>query len=204
MLQAHEISCTRGSRNLFSHLSFRVERGTALRIHGANGAGKTSLLRMIAGLSPVAAGRIDWCGRQLAELGDEYSKAMTFVGHTNALKAYLSPCENLRLSLAVQGIDVTGDAVRSALESEGLGSVADMPVQRLSAGQQRRAALTRIAFSGRRNLWVLDEPFSSLDEAAVGRLSKRLADHLANGGVVVYTTHQDVAIDAPSSRLELM
>lgn len=203
MLEANEISCSRGNRRLFSRLSFRIASGTALRIHGVNGAGKTSLLRMLAGLSPTADGRIAWCGQPLAELGDDYSKQIIFVGHTNGLKAYLSPCENIRLGLSVLGISVTDAAVRGALEDEGLGSIADIPVQRLSAGQQRRTALTRIAFAGERKLWVLDEPFSSLDDAAVARLSTRIARHLTGGGIVAYTTHQDVAIDAPQSLLEL-
>jgi heme exporter protein A len=203
MLEANEISCVRGNRKLFRHLSFGVEERAALRIHGANGAGKTSLLRMIAGLSPVDEGRIAWCGRALAEIGDDYSRELVFIGHANALKAYLSPCENLRLGLAVQGIAVSDSAVREVLDDEGLASVADVPAQRLSAGQQRRVALARTRFAASRKLWILDEPFSSLDDEAVRRFSSRLARHVSDGGVVVYTTHQNVAIEAPTNFLEL-
>jgi len=203
MLEANEISCVRGNRKLFRQLSFRVEEGSALRIHGANGAGKTSLLRIIAGLSPLMEGRIAWGGQTLAEAGDDYSKQLAFVGHANALKSYLSPYENLRIGLAVQGMRVFGGAVRAALEKEGLAQLADMPTQWLSAGQQRRVALTRFAFAQGRKLWILDEPFSSLDDDAVKRVSERLARHARDGGVVVYTTHQNVTIDAPTGLLEL-
>lgn len=203
MLEANDISCSRGNRNLFRHLSFRVEEGTALRIHGANGAGKTSLLRMIAGLSPTDQGRIAWFGRALSDIGDDYSRQLAFVGHANALKAYLSPCENLRATLAIQGAPVAETAVRGVLDAEGLGHVTDIPVQRLSAGQQRRVALARIAFLQARKLWILDEPFSSLDEAAAQRFSARLSGHAGQGGLVVYTTHQNIPIDAPTRELEL-
>jgi len=203
MLEAHEISCSRGNRDLFRQMSFRVEEGALLRIHGANGSGKTSLLRMIAGLSPVESGRIAWQGRTLPELGDEYTKQLAFVGHANALKAYLSPRENLRAALAVQGVRVSDSALREALEEEGLGRIADVAVQRLSAGQQRRVALVRLALSRSRLLWILDEPFSSLDDSAVKRFSERLSRHTQDGGIVVYTTHQNIPIDAPTSVLEL-
>ena len=203
MLEAKDISCIRGNRELFRQLSFRVEEGTAFRIHGVNGAGKTSLLRMIAGLSPAAEGRISWGGRVLSDMGDEYHAQLVFVGHANALKAHLTPCENLQLGLAIQGLAGDADAVRAALEEEGLAAAADVPAQWLSAGQQRRVALARTRFAAGRKLWILDEPFSSLDDAAVARLSSRLAGHVASGGVVVYTTHQDVRIDAPTNLLEL-
>jgi heme exporter protein A len=203
MLEANEISCVRGNRELFRHLSFRVEEGTALRIHGANGAGKTSLLRMVAGLSPVFDGGIRWDGRALSAIGDEFYSQLVFVGHANALKAHLTPCENVRLGLAIQGLSADEESVRTALDEEGLTLAADVPAQRLSAGQQRRVALTRTRFAAGRKLWILDEPFSSLDDAAVRRLSSRLAGHVRNGGVVVYTTHQNVEIDAPTSSLEL-
>ena len=203
MLQANDLACSRGNRELFRNKSFRVEPGSLLRITGANGAGKTSLLRMVAGLSPAESGRIEWRGRSLQELGDEYRGGLAFVGHANALKAGLTAFENLRLALAVQGVRVTDAEVRGALEEEGLGRIADVAIQRLSAGQQRRVALVRIGLARSRRLWILDEPFSSLDDAAVTRFSGRLSAFARNGGVAVYTTHQDVPIDAPTGVLAL-
>jgi heme exporter protein A len=203
MLEANEISCIRGSRDLFRELSFRVNAGTALRISGPNGAGKTSLLRIVAGLSPPEEGRIAWRGRTLADYGDDYPKQLLYVGHSNALKGHLSAKENIRLGLAIQGIEVDEEQAAAVLATDGLVTAADIPVQWLSAGQQRRVALTRLTFSAERELWILDEPFSSLDEDAVGRLSARITQHLVSGGVVVYTTHQDVELDAPVHALEL-
>lgn len=203
MLEANAISCVRGSRNLFRQLSFRVDAGTALRIGGPNGAGKTSLLRIVAGLSPAEEGSIAWRGRTLAEHGDDFARQLVYIGHSNALKGHLSAQENIRLNLAVQGIEVSDDQTRVALDTEGLSIAADIPVQWLSAGQRRRVALTRLAFSAARALWILDEPFTSLDVEALDRLSVRIAQHLVSGGVVVYTTHQDVELDAPVHALEL-
>jgi heme exporter protein A len=203
MLEANAISCVRGSRNLFRQLSFSVDAGTALRIGGPNGAGKTSLLRIVAGLSPAEEGGIAWRGRALAEYGDDYAKQLVYIGHSSALKGHLSAQENIRLSLAIQGIEVSDGQTGAALDAEGLAAAADIPVQWLSAGQRRRVALTKLTFSAERKLWILDEPFSSLDDAALARLSARIAQHLVSGGVVVYTTHQDVQLDAPVHALEL-
>ena len=174
MLEANAISCVRGSRRLFRQVSFRVDAGTALRIRGANGAGKTSLLRIVAGLSTADEGRIAWQGRALTEYGDDYPKQHVYLGHSNALKGHLSAEENIRLSLAVQGVEVSDDQARNALKAEGLVIAADVPVQWLSAGQRRRVALTRLVFSSARALWILDEPFNSLDQAAIERLLRTL------------------------------
>ena len=148
-------------------------------------------------------GRISWNGRPLDKFGDDYAKQLLYVGHSNALKGHLSALENLRLGLAIQGIEVSENQAAAALATEGLDTAADMPVQWLSAGQKRRVALTRLMFCGARPLWILDEPFSALDEEAVSRLSARIVQHLDSGGVVVYTTHQDIEIDAAVHTLEL-
>lgn len=203
MLEANAISCVRGSRKLFSQLSFRVDGGTALRIRGRNGSGKTSLLRMVAGLSPTQDGSVSWQGTSLPEIGEEYAQQLVYVGHANALKDELSACENLRLGLSVHGFSASDDQVRVVLTAQELESAVDKPVQWLSAGQRRRVALARLWFSGTRKLWILDEPFSSLDDAAVARLSAQMTLQLASGGVILYTTHQDVELDAPCQTLEL-
>ncbi|MGH8676920.1 MAG: cytochrome c biogenesis heme-transporting ATPase CcmA [Burkholderiales bacterium] len=203
MLQASDIACHRGSRELFRNISFTVDPGSVLRVQGENGAGKTSLLRIIAGLAAPAAGSVLWCGVSVAKRGARYVRDMALIGHANALKDELTPVENLRNALNVAGICISGNAVRAALRDDGLERTANLPVQWLSQGQKRRVALARLAFCSSRRLWVLDEPFSALDSASVARLSGRLEQHLAAGGMVIYTTHQEVAIAAPTRTLIL-
>jgi heme exporter protein A len=203
MLQASEISCVRGTRELFSKLSFGVERGCALRVQGENGSGKTSLLRILAGLSPAAAGRVSWQGSPIAGSDESFRRELLFLGHSNALKDDLTPVENLRHGLAVAGVAADPGELRAALAGEGLGEAAGFPVQWLSQGQKRRVALARLAFAGARRLWILDEPFSALDGAAVGRLAARLTRHVRDGGVLVFTTHQEVPLDVPAGNLVL-
>ena len=203
MLQATEIACVRGHRELFSEISFTVERGSALRVQGENGTGKTSLLRILAGLSPAAAGEVRWDGEPLARQGESFRRELLFVGHANGLKDDLSALENLRQALAVGGIPAPESELRAALAQDGLEAIADYPVQWLSQGQKRRAALTRLAFASARRLWRREEPCSALDVHAVSRLAARLARHVAGGGQLVFTTHQEIALDVPTQALVL-
>lgn len=203
MLQATDIACVRGTRELFRNLSFAVGPGCALRVQGENGAGKTSLLRILAGLAFPAAGSVQWNEKPVRQLGEQYLRDLAFIGHANALKDDLTPIENLRNSLAVSGLEAFDPALRGALAADGLDRVADLPVQWLSQGQKRRVALSRLAFCEGRRLWVLDEPFSALDTVSVARVCGCIERHLTNGGTVVYTTHQDVVLAVPTQLLTL-
>ena len=194
MLQARQIECTRGNRRLFRDLSFRLEAKRALRVRGENGTGKTSLLRMAAGLSPIEGGEILWNGTRIAQLGEDYLRDLVFLGHANALKDDLSAVENLRYVLALAGTRVGPAELRTALAEQGLAAVADIPVKLLSQGQKRRAALVRLDFSANRPLWILDEPFSALDAASVARVEKAIVEHLQVGGMVLFTTHHEVEL----------
>ena len=194
MLQARQIECTRGNRRLFRDLSFRLEAKRALRVRGENGTGKTSLLRMAAGLSPIEGGEILWNGTRIAQLGEDYLRDLVFLGHANALKDDLSAVENLQHALALAGMRVGPAELRTALAEQGLAAVADIPVKLLSQGQKRRAALVRLDFSANRPLWILDEPFSAVDAASVARVEKAIVEHLQVGGMVLFTTHHEVEL----------
>jgi heme exporter protein A len=204
MLQARQIECTRGNRRLFHDLSFRLEAKQALRVGGENGSGKTSLLRMLAGLSPPQAGEILWNDGRIAALGEEYRRDLLFLGHANALKDDLTPMENLRSALLLAGRDVREPALRDALALQGLAGVADLPARLLSQGQKRRVALARLGFCADKPLWVLDEPFAALDAASVGQIAATVTAYLRDGGMVVFTTHQEVGLaDAQVRSIEL-
>ena len=194
MLQARQIECTRGNRRLFHDLSFRLEARQALHVRGENGSGKTSLLRMIAGLSPVEAGEVRWNDERIAARGEDYRGELVFLGHSNGLKDDLSAVENLEHALALAGSCPGHEALRAALAQQGLGGVADLPVKLLSQGQKRRVALVRLDFSANKPLWILDEPFSALDAASSARVGQAVAAHLQGGGVVLFTTHQELAL----------
>jgi heme exporter protein A len=194
MLEALELDCERGSRTLFRGLSLQLRPGDALRIAGANGSGKTSLLRILCGLLAPSAGRVRWKGTDIARLREDYSCALVYLGHAAAVKDDFTAAENLRVACSIAGEPVDEAAVRAALKSFAVPETA--PLRRLSQGQRRRAALARLALAGKRPLWLLDEPFTALDVEAIAVLKAITEKHKAQGGAVVFTTHQDAGIPA--------
>lgn len=198
MFETVALSGSRGERVLFSDVSVTVKPGTMLAVVGANGSGKTSFLRMLCGLLSPDCGSILWQGNDIRQLKELYSAQLTYIGHLNGIKDDLTPVENLTVSACLAGDNSSSEAVQQALEAVGLGrSVHRLPTRVLSQGQKRRVALARLWFSTR-PLWLLDEPFASLDAVATGYLTQRLQSHLSNGGMVVIATHQEIALPAES------
>lgn len=195
MLEATGLDCARGGRMLFRGLSLTLRGGERLRIAGANGSGKTSLLRILCGLLSPDAGEVRWQGSAIGGLREEYSKQLIYLGHAAAVKDDLTPAENLSIACALAGLAVSSSQVHDALGRFGLSAI-DFPVKKLSQGQKRRAALARLPLGESTPLWLLDEPYAALD-AAASRLVEELIDgHVARGGAVVLTTHQDTRFGA--------
>ena len=198
MLQTVALRGSRGQRQLFSDISVTVKPGTLLAVAGENGSGKTSFLRMLCGLLSPDDGAILWQGKDIRQLKELYWAELIYIGHLNGIKDDLTPTENIKISTGLAGDDSSSETVRKALEAVGLGrSIHALPTRVLSQGQKRRVALARLWLSTR-PLWFLDEPFASLDTVATTYLTQRLHSHLGNGGMVVVSTHQEIALPTDS------
>lgn len=196
MLEAQGLACIRGRRSLFTGLDLAVAPGQLLRITGENGSGKTSLLRILCGLLAPAAGEVTWNGVPVARDREEFHRALTYIGHAAGLKDELTPVENLAFAATLAGQPVQSGAIRNALQRFGVLHCAGLPVRSLSQGQRRRVALARLILAGAASLWILDEPFTALDSAAVDHLEGLITTHVTQGGMVVLTTHLEVAFTA--------
>jgi heme exporter protein A len=190
LLDVRDLACEREDVRLFSHLSFQLAEGELLQIAGPNGVGKTSLLRLLCGLSYSAEGEIYWCGHSLnsSAAAQNYSRERVYLAHQNGLKPMLSASENLRWWLQLRNESAEPASINEALAQVGLAGYENFPCHQLSAGQQRRVALTRLLVSQAR-LWILDEPFNALDVAATQELMGWLHQFAQKGGAVIFTSH---------------
>ncbi len=183
MLEGRDLACWRGERAVFAGLSFTLPPGGALLLVGANGAGKSSLLRLLAGLVPLAEGELLWQGQDALADRVAHAARLRYLSHQDALKPSLSARENLSFFAQLWGGDT-----EAALQSVGLLELAELPARVLSSGQKRRLALARLALAPA-PLWLLDEPTVGLDAASVERLGLLLARHREAGGAVLAATH---------------
>ncbi len=198
-----KLGCTKGGRQLFKDVDFELSAGQWLYVSGANGVGKTSLLRMVCGLATVDFGQILWNNTPIHSQPEIYRQDLCYLGHLNALQESMTVDENLRFTSALGGLAPTASQRKDVLSRFGLHGRSQQLVRHLSQGQKRRVALSRLALSPAR-LWILDEPYVAMDEAGVQMLADLIAAHVTKGGLAVLTSHQRVSIgDIPAQVLEL-
>ena len=201
LLQIENLACIRDDRVLFEHLSLSLAAGQMLLVEGRNGSGKTSLLRILTGLKLADEGEVLWRGKDIQQLAADYTEQVSYVGHHDGVKRDLSCLENLRLVQAMG--KPSGVELDEALERVSLFRFGDTLVSNLSAGQKRRLALSRLMVT-ESLLWILDEPFTSLDKKSMAGFELMFENHLAQQGIIVMTSHHDIGMsNADIQRLDL-
>ncbi len=199
MLEVTNLACSRGEHQLFARINFELKAGELLQVLGANGCGKTTLLRTLCGFIQPQAGDILWQGQGIRELDEEYFADIIYLGHSNAIKDELNALENLRIGSALAGYAVSDSAAIAALRRMGLRGRETFPVKVLSQGQRRRVALARLLIT-KSPLWILDEPLTALDVGAVGLMQEIIGEHLARQGMLIFTTHQTLEVAGVETR----
>jgi len=200
MLAVSQLAAARGDRTLFSGVNFTLAAGELLEVVGANGSGKTTLLRVLCGLMQPVEGEVRWNGENIRALHEDFHSDLAYVGHLNGVKDDLTPLENVAFARALSAEPRTAATAAQALSALGLTKQQQrLPSKVLSQGQKRRVALARALFS-RAKLWIFDEPFAALDVAAVGLVAERMSTHARAGGVLVLSSHQEVAFDVVQRR----
>ena len=189
-LIVNNLSCQRGYKLLFENLSFELNSGEVLKVSGPNGSGKTSLMKILAGLSSFETGSIDYGDTKINS--ERYNLDFLYLGHLAALSPELSCLENLKYTMRLGNDNLDLD-FSDALEKVGLKKFENELVGKLSAGQKKRIALS-LLFITQSKVWLLDEPFSALDSKAIKIIETRVEDHCNSGGICILTTHQECNI----------
>jgi heme exporter protein A len=200
MLSVQQLACERGRKRLFSDLNFQLQPGECLHVQGANGAGKTSLLRIVCGLAEPLQGEIQWRGQDTRVDPGTWRAELMYLGHTPGLKDELSAAENLHFQSQIDGCSLSDAQIDGALQRVGLGRQQQVPLRRFSQGQKRRAALARL-ITRPVALWVLDEPLAALDQPAQQLVAQLLAGHVQAGGLALVTSHQPLGVPSLNLRL---
>jgi heme exporter protein A len=191
-LEVEGLACSRGVATLFRNVSFRVDAGEWLAVRGPNGSGKTTLLRCISGLTRPDAGMVRWNGRSTIDDRPAFNADLIYSGHLAGIKDDLNAEENLDAALRLRGRTLPAEAITAALAEVGLAKRRHLPARRLSAGQRRRIGLARLAVD-HAMCWILDEPFTALDDDGQAHFTRLLRAHLERGGLALVATHQDLA-----------
>jgi heme exporter protein A len=199
ILEVVGLACERGDHRLFSGLSFTLSAGELMQVQGENGSGKTTLLRTLCGFVQPAQGKVLWGGQDINEWDDVYHAQMCYLGHLNAIKDELSALENLQMTAGLAGFSVSEQEAVIVLRRMGLRRKEHLPVRVLSQGQRRRVALSRLLI-GDAKMWILDEPLTALDVGAVGLMQELIGEHLSNGGMTIFTTHQPLQVAGVQTR----
>ncbi|MFC4700094.1 cytochrome c biogenesis heme-transporting ATPase CcmA [Glaciecola siphonariae] len=203
VLAARDISCEKQDRILFENVHLQINAGELVLLRGENGAGKTSLLRILVGLSQPQQGCVSICGSDVYQDGEQASHAFMYFGHKLGISALLTPIENLQYWCCQHHISVSEQTIVNTLEQLGLEGLETLPVKHLSQGQQRRVSLARFWLQSQAKLWVLDEPMTALDVNMVKMFEQHIQSFLLSGGAVIMTSHQSINIDYPNREFAL-
>ena len=193
LLRVEGLECTRNDMVLFTGLDFSLIPGEVIQIDGPNGCGKTSLLRIICGLAQAAEGHVYWNGKDINDYAPAFLAQVNYIGHQNGIKNELTPLENLDIARKLSFSTTSIAQVMEALRTFGLAGYEYTPVRMLSSGQRRRAALSRLLLNSG-SLWVLDEPFTSVDDAGRKLIQSVIESHIGNGGMLILATHEPITI----------
>jgi len=202
MLEIQSLECVRDDRLLFSDLNFTLAEAEVLQIEGANGCGKTSLLRIICGLRLAEAGQVFWRGEPISSNRENYYADMVYIGHLPCIKGDLTVLENVRSLLDTRSLTVTNAIIEAALDKVGLASYEDVPGKALSSGQRRRILLAFIELAEAK-LWILDEPLTALDVQGVDLMESMIIEHQQAGGSVIFTTHHGMQLGCDMQSVQL-
>ncbi|MBU2869229.1 cytochrome c biogenesis heme-transporting ATPase CcmA [Colwellia sp. E2M01] len=189
LISASNLTCIREERLLFDALSFEVHPGNIVQVEGPNGSGKTSLLRILSGLSQPYDGDVKFGDKKISRCREEFQQNLLYFGHLPGVKGEMTAEENLEFNLALHGNDT--DKTLAYLANVNLLGFEDSLASHLSAGQHRRIALARL-YQSNAPIWILDEPFTAIDKQGVASLENLFSMHAARGGCIILTTHQDL------------
>ncbi len=202
LLSTSNLECTRDDRLLFEGLSIELGSAEVLQIEGANGSGKTSLLRILCGLRRADAGDVYWQGEVVSQVREDYYANMVYIGHLPCIKAELTVLENIRALLDTRSMTIELDVIEQGLARVGLAGFDDVAGKALSSGQRRRILLAFLLLSDTR-LWILDEPLTALDKQGVALMETMILEHREAGGSVIFTTHHGMQLPCEMNSVQL-